>query len=85
VGAGKPWVVVRKLSAEELGGDEVGEGGNVGEQGDADSGEGGKGEAVKEDETEYGAFLAVDLGGGAGDNDAGSGNHLAHDPAGRVG
>ena len=65
--------------------DEIGENRDVGEEGDGDSGEGGERERVEEDEAEDRAFLAVALRGGAGDDDAGGGDHLAHDAAGCVG
>ena len=58
-------------AAGDLVRDEAGEEGDVGQERDADSGEGGESEAVQEDETQDGALLAVGLGGGAGDNNAG--------------
>jgi len=65
--------------------DEGGEERHVGEEGDDDSGEDGKGQAMKKDEAQDGSFLTVGLRGCAGDDDAGSGDHLAHDAAGGVG
>ena len=65
--------------------DETGEERDVGEEGDCDSRQGGEGERVEKDEAENGSLLAVGLRGSAGDDDAGSGDHLAHDAAGGVG
>ena len=49
--------------------------------GDEEADEGGEGEAVKENVAQDMAFVAVPLGGGAGDDDALGINHLAHHAA----
>ena len=71
--------------ARSLARDEVGEERDVGEEGDDDSGEGGERQRVKEDEAEDAALLTIALRRGAGDDDARSGDHLAHDASGSVG